>query len=82
MESGWRLLTWLGLNDVCTDGNAGDHDAGMDMDVHVENECHAESDNFVIGSAPLPDVDDNAFDDDEAFDSEHGQGMESVADQE
>lgn len=52
------------------------------MDVHVENECHAESDNFVIGSAPLPDVDDNAFDDDEAFDSEHGQGMESVADQE
>ncbi|KAL1925878.1 hypothetical protein VTP01DRAFT_7268 [Rhizomucor pusillus] len=63
-------------------GNAGDHDAGMDMDVHVENECHAESDNFVIGSAPLPDVDDNAFDDDEAFDGEHGQGMESVADQE
>lgn len=52
------------------------------MDVDVANdECHAETDKFVLRFAPLPDVHDNVFDDDEFFDSEHGHGEESVADQ-
>lgn len=79
---GGSLITWLYLSDVYTEGNTGDHNTGMDMDVDVANdECYAETDKFVLRFAPLPDVHDNVFDDDEFFDSEHDHGEESVADQ-